>query len=90
MLEGKLIAEEVESVKETMDVAAYAELIFIRNACFALGTFDLSGCVLYIIAEPCFMCSYALRQAHISKVFIGLPTTGAGGISSRHPILTNS
>jgi len=87
--EGKVIAEGVESVKKKMDISAHAELISIRNACFALGTFDLSGCVLYTTAEPCFMCSYAVRQTHISKVVIGRPTTSTGGISSRHPILTD-
>ncbi len=87
--EGKVIAEGVESVKKKMDISAHAELIFIRNACFALRTFDLSGSVLYTTAEPCFMCSYAVRQTHISKVIIGRPTTGTGGISSRHSILSD-
>jgi hypothetical protein len=69
-----------------MDISGHAELIAIRNACSALQTLDLSGCTLYTTAEPCFMCSYAIRQTHISKVIIGRPASKAGGISS-HPLI---
>jgi hypothetical protein len=44
---GKIIAEGVEAVKRMMDVSAHAERFAIRNACLALRTLDLSGCVLY-------------------------------------------
>jgi tRNA(Arg) A34 adenosine deaminase TadA len=43
---GKIIAEGVEAVKRMMDVSAHVERIAIRNACLALRTLDLSGCVL--------------------------------------------
>lgn len=87
--ERKIIAEGLEAVKTTMDVSAHAELIAIRNACFALRTLDLSGCVLYTTAEPCFMCSYAVRQTRIGRVVIGRTTPMVGGISSNHPVLTD-
>jgi len=85
----KIIAEGVEAVKKQMDVSGHAELIAIRNACSALRTFDLSGCILCTTAEPCFMCSYAVRQTRISRVVIGRRTPRVGGISSHHPILTD-
>ena len=86
----RIIAEGFEGVKKHMDVSGHAELIAIRNACSALQTFDLSGCTLYSTAEPCFMCSYAVRQTRISKVIIGRPTPRVGGISSQHPILIDA
>lgn len=85
----KIIAEGVEAVKKEMDVSAHAELIAIRDACLALRTFDLSGCVLYTTAEPCFMCSYAVRQTRIGRLVIGRGTPKVGGISSNHPVLTD-
>jgi len=85
--ERKIIAEGVEAVKKTMDVSAHAELIAIRNACLALRTLDLSVCVLYTTAEPCFMCSYAVRQTRIGRVVFGQATLRVGGISSNHPVL---
>jgi tRNA(adenine34) deaminase len=86
----KIIAEGIESVKTQMDVSGHAELVAIRNACSALQTFDLSGCTLCTTAEPCFMCSYAVRQTRVSEVIIGRPTPRVGGISSLHPILTDA
>ena len=86
----KIIGEGFEAVKKHMDVSGHAELIAIRNACSALQTFDLSGCTLYSTAEPCFMCSYAVRQTRISQVIIGRPTPTVGGISSHHPILIDA
>ena len=86
----RIIGEGFEAVKKYMDVSGHAELIAIRNACSALQTFDLSGCTLYSTAEPCFMCSYAVRQTRISHVVIGRPTPTVGGISSHHPILIDA
>ena len=82
--ETKIIAEGVEAVKKEMDVSAHAELIAIRNACLALQTLDLSGCVLYTTAELCWMCSYAVRQTCVGKVVIGRATPRVGGISSNY------
>jgi tRNA(adenine34) deaminase len=87
--ERKIVAEGIEAVKTTMDVSAHAELIAIRNACLALRTLDLSGCILYTTAEPCFMCSYAVRQTRIGRVVIGRATPRVGNISSNHPVLTD-
>ena len=87
---GRIIAEGFEAVKKHMDISGHAELIVIRNACSELQTLDLSGCTLYSTAEPCFMCSYAIRQTRISKVIIGGRASKAGGISSQHPILTDA
>ena len=81
----RIIAEGIESVKKHLDVSGHAELIAIRNARSTLQTFDLSGCTLCTTAEPCFMCSYAVRHTHIPRVIIGRPV---GGISLHHPILT--
>jgi tRNA(adenine34) deaminase len=86
----KVIAEGFEAVHVQLDVSGHAELIAIRNACSALQSLDLSGCTLCTTAEPCFMCSYAVRQTRISKVIIGRPTPRVGGISSLHPILTDA
>jgi tRNA(adenine34) deaminase len=87
---GEILAEGIEAVKTRIDIAAHAELIAIRRACRTLGTLDLSGCVIYTTAEPCFMCSFAIRQTCISQVVIGRPSPHIGGLSSLHPILSDS
>lgn len=45
---------------------------------------------MYTTVEPCYMCSFAIRQLGIARVVIGRPYPAAGGASSRHPILCDS
>jgi tRNA(adenine34) deaminase len=87
--EGALLAEAWEQVKAGLDVAGHAELIAIRLACQALGTMDLTGCTLYTNLEPCWMCSFAIRETSISQVVIGAPVPDIGGATSPHPILSD-
>lgn len=50
------------------DPTAHAEVVAIRRACAALGTFELSGCTLYSSCEPCPMCVAAALWARIDAV----------------------
>jgi tRNA(adenine34) deaminase len=86
----QIIAEAVNRVRTTLDVSAHGEIMALRMATQQLGTLDLSGCTLYTNAEPCYMCSYAIRQARISQVVIGARAEARGGVSSRHPILAET
>ncbi len=67
VLNKRIIAEGIESVKSKNDPTAHAEIEALREACRTLETIDLSGGTLYTNVEPCWMCSYAIRQTQISK-----------------------
>ena len=43
----------------------------LNDACKALGTTDLSDCVIYCSNEPCLMCAAAIFQAKIPQIVIG-------------------
>lgn len=60
--------EGVNRVTANNDPTAHAEVTAIRNACTALGTFDLSGAVLYTSCEPCPMCLASALWARVSRV----------------------
>ena len=66
--DGKLIAKGANRVVLNNDPTAHAEVVAIRNACQALGTFDLSGCTVYTSCEPCPMCLSALYWAGIERI----------------------
>lgn len=87
--DGRVIGEGTEAVRRERDLAAHAEAIAVREACYALGSLDLAGCTLYTTVEPCFMCSYIIRSARISRVVTGRAAPHIGGISSPHPILVD-
>lgn len=86
---GEILAEGVEQVRAGRDVTAHAELIALRRACERLGTTDLSGCILCTNVEPCWMCSYLIREAGIPAVVIGVPVADIGGLTSRFPLLSD-
>lgn len=69
--DGEIVAGASNSVTIDNDPTAHAEVNAIRKACKKLGTFDLTGCVVYTSCEPCPLCLGALYWAHIEKIYYG-------------------
>ena len=69
--DGRVVATGVNRVVPDNDPTAHAEVNAIRSACVKMGTFNLSGCVLYTSCEPCPMCLGAIYWAHIDKIYYG-------------------
>lgn len=67
--DGRVVAEGTNLVTSTNDPTAHAEVVAIRNACRALGTFQLDGCDLYTTCEPCPMCLGAIYWARPARIF---------------------
>jgi len=63
-----IIACVHNAIWEHVDPTAHAELEAIRHACKALGTLDLSDCVIYSTCEPCSMCLTACIWAKITTI----------------------
>jgi tRNA(adenine34) deaminase len=63
------------------DPTAHAEVIAIRAAATALGTWRLTDTTLYVTVEPCSMCIGAIILARVSRVVFGAwdPKAGACG-----------
>lgn len=63
------------------DPTAHAEVIAIRAAATALGTWRLTDTTLYVTLEPCAMCIGAIVLARVSRVVFGAwdPKAGACG-----------
>ncbi len=89
VLDEQIIAEGIESVKSKNDPTAHAEIEAVREACRKLNCLDLSGATLYTNVEPCWMCSYTIRQTRIGKVIFGSRNVKTGGMSSEFVILLN-
>jgi tRNA(Arg) A34 adenosine deaminase TadA len=65
----EVVAEGVNQVTATHDPTAHAEVVAIRRACIALGSFQLTGCEIYCSCEPCPMCLGAIYWARPDRVF---------------------
>lgn len=90
VLDGEVLTEATEGVPAGPDPFAHAELVAVRQALQSGKGTRLADATLYSTAEPCFMCSYAIRKAAIGRIVIGRPTPGSGGATSNYPILTAS
>ncbi len=69
--DGQVIATGANQVTASNDPTAHAEIVAIRNACQALGTYKLIGCDLYSSCEPCPMCLAALYWSHCRTIYYG-------------------
>ena len=75
--DGRVVAVGANSVTKTNDPTAHAEVNAIREACRALGTFQLNGCDIYTSCEPCPMCLGAIYWARPDRVFFAATASDA-------------
>jgi guanine deaminase len=69
--QGTVVVNAHNTVWTSTDPTAHAEVNAIRLAAKALGTIDLTGCVMYTTCEPCPMCLSAIHWARIDRVVYG-------------------
>ncbi len=81
--DGKVIGKGSNHVLKNNDPTAHAEIQAIRDACKNLGTYDLSGCVLYTSCYPCPMCLSAIIWSNIKVVYYGNTKEDAKDIGFR-------
>ena len=67
--DGRMVGSGTNLVTATNDPTAHAELVAIREACRALGSFQLTGCEIYTTCEPCPMCMGAIYWARPARLY---------------------
>lgn len=80
--EGVIIGRGRNRREEGRDATAHAEIEAIRAACAALGTWNLSGCALFVTLEPCPMCAGAIINSRISTVVYSAKEPYSGSVGS--------
>ena len=71
VFQDKVIARGYNRRNTDKNTLSHAELNAIRKASRKLGDWRLDDCEMYITLEPCQMCSGAIVQSRIKKVYIG-------------------
>lgn len=84
--DDKIIAKAHNTVVTDCDATAHAEVNAIRLAGKTLGTFDLSGAVLYTSCEPCPMCLNAIKWSNIKEIYYAADRNDADTIGFRDRI----
>jgi tRNA(Arg) A34 adenosine deaminase TadA len=84
-----IVAEGFNQITSTNDRTAHAEVVAIRRACQALGTFDLSGCEIYSSCEPCPMCLASIYLARLSRIYYANDRVDAAKVGFRDDFLYN-
>ena len=80
--DGRVLARGGNQREATADPTAHAEVVALRAASSALGTWRLSGCTLVVTLEPCAMCAGALVLARVDRLVYGAADPKAGAVGS--------
>ena len=84
---GSVVASAHNAREQTSDPTAHAEVLVLRAAGAALGSWQLSGCTLAVTLEPCTMCAGAIVLARVGRVVFGAWDPKAGAAGSLYDVL---
>ena len=92
--DGAIIAEGWNRPISANDPTAHAEVVAMRAAGRALGTYRLTGTTLYVTLEPCAMCASAMVHARVQRLVFAATDPRAGAAGSvfnivQHPALNH-
>jgi tRNA(adenine34) deaminase len=80
--DGKIIARAYNQKEQKQDTTNHAEILAIKKASKKLNSWRLLDCDMYVTLEPCSMCTGALIQSRIRKVYIGTMDEKTGSCGS--------
>ncbi|HSN84155.1 MAG TPA: nucleoside deaminase, partial [Polyangiales bacterium] len=84
--EGRIIGRGHNERESQQDPTAHAEMIAIRQAARALGSWRLIDTVLYVTLAPCPMCAGALVNARVPRVVWRCDDPKAGATQTLYTI----
>ena len=76
--EGEVLAAAGNERESANDPTAHAEILALRAAAAALGSWHLEGCTLTVTLEPCAMCAGAAVLSRLDRVVFGAADPKAG------------
>ncbi|MDW8363695.1 MAG: tRNA adenosine(34) deaminase TadA [Myxococcales bacterium] len=86
VVDGVIVARAHNLRESTQDPTAHAEMLALRQAAAAVGSFRLTGATCYVTLEPCPMCAGALVLARVARVVWGADDPKAGALRTLYEI----
>jgi tRNA(adenine34) deaminase len=86
---GAIIARRHNERELTGDPTAHAEILALRDAARAAGSWRLDDTILVVTVEPCPMCAGALVAARVGRVVFGASDPKAGACGSLYNLVAD-
>jgi tRNA(adenine34) deaminase len=87
--QGVVVAQRHNERELTNDPTAHAEVLALRDASAALGSWRLDECTLVVTLEPCVMCAGAAINSRIARVVFGAADLKAGATGSLYNVASD-
>ncbi|MEY2475692.1 MAG: tRNA(adenine34) deaminase [Actinomycetota bacterium] len=89
LLGGQLVARRHNEREAQQDPTAHAEVLALRDAATAVGSWRLSDVTLVVTLEPCAMCAGALVSARVGRLVFGAADPKAGACGSLYNLCSD-
>jgi tRNA(adenine34) deaminase len=87
--DGRIVGRGFNCPISANDPTAHAEILALRQAGSATGSYRLEDTTLYVTLEPCIMCAGALVHARIARLVFGARDLRFGGVRSKFRLADN-
>jgi len=74
----EILARAGNAREREQDPTGHAEILALRQASRAIGSWHLEGCALVVTLEPCAMCAGAIVLARLDRLVFGASDPKAG------------
>ncbi len=88
-LGGRVLGTGANAREAMADPTAHAEVLALRAAARAAGSWRLEGATLYVTLEPCPMCAGALVMARLSRLVFAAADPKAGSCGSLYNLCSD-
>jgi tRNA(adenine34) deaminase len=85
--DGRILGEGRNLRERTGDPTAHAEIVALREAAAARGSWHLEDCTLVVTLEPCLMCAGAVLQARLPRLVFAAWDAKAGAAGSVYDVV---
>ena len=82
----EVLARAHNARERDADPTAHAEILALRAAAHAIGSWRLEGCSVYVTLEPCVMCAGAIVLSRVEALVYGAPDPKAGAVRSLYNV----
>jgi len=88
VVDGEEVVGRGYNLRESLgDPTAHAEILALREAARAVGSWRLEGCTVYVTLEPCCMCAGAMVLARVERLVYGAPDPRGGAAGSLYNVV---